>query len=69
MVQPANQMLRRTNAQHRHQTDAIIGLADKFNRLIFQLLIEAVAVQRIFTHACTDHRDHRQPVTLIEFNG
>ena len=45
-MQPLNQAFGRAGAQYCHQADAVIGLPGKFDRLAFQLLPEAVAMQQ-----------------------
>ncbi len=46
-MQALNQAFGRAGAQYCHQADAVIGLPGKLDRLAFQLLPEAVAMQRV----------------------
>ncbi|MNT52890.1 hypothetical protein D3C72_1899420 [compost metagenome] len=52
--------------QHRHHADAVFSLPDKLYRLVFQLLIEAMAVQRVFTNAGTYQRHQRQAFAQLQ---
>ncbi|GDB33424.1 hypothetical protein ExPUPEC119_02341 [Escherichia coli] len=66
-MQPLNQAFGRAGAQYCHQADAVIGLPGKFDRLAFQLLPEAVAMQRVTGDARPNHRHQRQPLTQAQF--
>ena len=66
-MQPLNQAFGRAGAQYGHQADPLFRLPGKFNRLAFQLLPEAVAVQRVTGDASANHRDQRQPLTQAQF--
>ncbi len=67
-MQPLNQAFGRAGAQYCHQTDAVIGLPRKLDRLAFQLLPEAVAMQRVTGDTRPDHRHQRQPLTQAQFS-
>ena len=67
-MQPLNQAFGRAGAQYCHQADAVIGLPGKFDRLAFQLLPEAVAMQRVTGDTRPDHRHQRQPLTQAQFS-
>ncbi|MNC78517.1 hypothetical protein D3C75_1307420 [compost metagenome] len=62
-MQALDQQRGRPLTQYRHQADAVFGLPDKFYRLVFQLLIETVAVQRILANARAHQRHQRQAFT------
>ena len=65
-MQPLDQALRRAGTQHRHQANGLFRLPDKLYRLIFELLPETVAVQRVATHARPYQRHERQPFTQAQ---
>lgn len=66
-MQALNQAFGRAGAQYYHQADAVIGLPGKLDRLAFQLLPEAVAMQRVTGDTRPDHRYQRQPLTQAQF--
>ena len=62
-VQTLNQALGWAFTQDGDQADALFRLPGKLHRLAFQLLPEAVAVQRVTGDARAHHRHQRQPLT------
>ena len=62
-MQTLNQAFGWPFAQNGNQADALFRLPGKFHRLAFQLLPEAVAVQRVTGDARAHHRHQRQPLT------
>ncbi len=62
-MEALNQAFGRTFAQDGDQANALFRLPGKFHRLAFQLLPEAVAVQRVTGDARPHHRHHCQSLT------
>ncbi|MNG78200.1 hypothetical protein D3C79_367650 [compost metagenome] len=66
-MQALNQQGSRPLTQYRHQADAVFRLPDKLNRLVFQLLVETMAVQRVFANPRPHQRHQRQPFAQLQF--
>ncbi|MNC57479.1 hypothetical protein D3C75_1071440 [compost metagenome] len=66
-MQALDQQTGRPLTQHGHQADTIFGLPDELHRLVLQLLIETMAVQRVLAHARAHQGHQRQPFTQLQF--